>query len=169
MRRTGQILIGLAVAGAVAGGLLLAVQMNARGMAGSSSLAVTLFTAVTALAAVGIYLYVRGDRRESGSGARTETELARRISEALGKSDRITFQALADALDTDSEAVARLLSELTRLEVLPAAVSWQGATIYPKNRGYLASQRTCLHCGESLVGQGKSVACPACRTVHYDV
>ncbi len=171
MRRVGQVLIGLAVGGAVVGGVNLAALMGrANGdLSTGGPLAAALFTVITAVAALGIYFYVRSERVDDAPGPRTETELARRISEALGKSDRVTFVALADALDTDAEAVARLLSELARLEVLPAAVSWQGSTIYPKNRGYLAQQRTCLHCGAALVPEPKSAICPVCGTVHYDV
>jgi hypothetical protein len=170
MRRIGQILIGLSVASAVGGGLLLAVRMNERGLQGAGSLGALLFVAVTGLAAVGIYLYVRGD--PSGRAdelPRTETELARRLSDALGNGDRVSFQALADALDTDAEAVARLLSELTRLEVLPAAIDWKGQIIYPKNRGYLLGQRVCLNCGAPLVPDPKAAVCSACQTIHYDV
>lgn len=170
MRRVGEILIGLSVAFAVGGGLFLSIMMNERGLEGISSLAALLFIIVTAFAALGIYFYVRGER-SSGVGdlPRTETELARRLSEALGNGDRITFQALADALDTDAEAVTRLLSELARLEVLPAAIDWKGRIIHPKNRGYLLHQRVCLNCGAPLTPDSKAAVCAACGTVHYDV
>jgi hypothetical protein len=170
MRRIGQILIGLSVAAAVGGGLFLAVRMNERGLQDAGTLGALLFVVVTGLAAFGIYVYVRGD--PSGIDdemPRTETELARRLSDALGNGDRVSFQALADALDTDSEAVARLLSELTRLEVLPAAIDWKGEIIYPKNRGYLLNQRVCLNCSAPLTPDPKLAACSACQTIHYDV
>lgn len=170
MRKIGQILIGLSVALAVGGGLFLAVQMNERGLQGAGSLGAFLFLVVTALAAGGIYLYVRGDRFSGEDETpRTETELARRLSDALGSRDQVTFQALADALDTDSEAVSRLLSELARLEVLPAAIDWKGEVIYPKNRGYLLGQRSCLKCGAPLTPDPKAAVCAACGTIHYDV
>ena len=170
MRRVGEILIGLSVATAVGGGLLLSIWMNERGLSGVSSLAAMLFIVVTAFAALGIYFYVRGERSTNAAELpRTETELARRLSDALGGGDKITFSALADVLDTDAEAVARLLSELTRLQVLPAAIDWEREIIYPKNRGYLMNQRTCLNCGAPLVPDPKAAVCSACRTIHYDV
>jgi rubrerythrin len=170
MRRIGEILIGLSVAIAVGGGLLLSIRMNEYGLAGISSLAALLFIVVTVFAALGIYFYVRGERSTTESEwPRTETELARRLSDALGEGDRVTFQALADALDTDPEAVARLLSELARIEVLPAAVNWEAKVIYPKNRGYLLRQWTCLNCGTPLQPDPKAAVCTACRTIHYDV
>ena len=170
MRRVGEILIGLSVAAAVGGGLLLSIWMNERGLQGVSSLAALLFIVVTAFAALGIYFYVRSERSVGASELpRTETELARRLSEALGNKDRVTFQALADALDTDAEAVTRLLSELARLQVLPAAIDWKGRIIYPKNRGYLLDQRVCLNCGAPLTPDPKGAVCSACQTIHYDV
>jgi hypothetical protein len=170
MRRVGEILIGLSVATAVGGGLLLSIRMNERGLEGVSSLAALLFIVVTAFAALGIYFYTRGERSLSASELpRTETELARRLSDALGHGDRVTFRALADALDTDAEAIARLLSELARLEVLPAAIDWKSEVIYPKNRGYLQSLHTCLNCGAPLKPDPKAAICPACQTIHYDV
>ena len=170
MRRIGEILIGLSVATAVGGGLLLSIRMNDHGLAGISSLAALLFIVVTAFAALGIYFYARSERSTSVSELpRTETELARRLSEALGNRDRVTFQALADALDTEPEAVARLLSELARIEVLPAAINWDAKVIYPKNRGYLLRQRVCLNCGAPLTPDPKAAVCAACRTSHYDV
>lgn len=170
MRRVGQVLIGLSVAAAVGGGLFLSVQMKARGLEGVTSLAALLFIIVTAFAALGVYFYVRGEQSaDEGDLPRTETELARRLSEALGHEDRITFEALADALDTDTEAVARLLTELAHLEVLPAAINWNQKMIYPRNRGYLHSQSSCLNCGALLTPDGKSALCPACGTFHYDV
>jgi hypothetical protein len=170
MRRVGEILIGLSVATAVGGGLLLSMRMNAVGLEGVTSLAALLFIVVTAFATLGIYFYVRSEKSTVESDLpRTETELARRLSEALGKGDRVTFQALAGALDTRSESVARLLTELARLEVLPAAIDWKNEVIYPRNRGYLMGQRTCLNCGASLTPDRKAAVCPACQTVHYDV
>lgn len=169
MRKIGQILIGLSVAGAVLGGLSLssAVAQSGGDLGTVAPTAVLWFFGITGLAAAGILAYQR-DPQEN-RGARSETELQRRISDALGGSDRITFLKLADALDTDSQAVARLVSELTRLEVLPAAVAWDSAIIYPKNRGYLAHQTVCMHCGEPITPHPKSTTCPLCRTVHYDV
>lgn len=170
MRRVGQILIGLSVAAAVGGGLFLAVQMNERGLQQAGALAAILFVVITGLAAVGIYFYVRSDAYgRDDDRSRTDTDLARRLADALGSSDRVAFQALADALDTDSEAVARLLGELARLGVLPAAVDWEGRVIYPKNRGYLLHQQACLNCGAPLTPDAKAAVCPACQTVHYDV
>lgn len=169
MRRIGQILIGLSVAAAVGGGLFLAVQMNERGPQAAGSLGMLLFLGVTTLAAVGIYLYVRDDPSDMNGQPRTDTELARRLSEALGGGDHVEFQALADALDTDTEAVARLLRELARLEVLPAAIDWEREIVYPKNRGYLAGQRDCLNCGAPLVRDSKAAVCSTCQTIHYDV
>lgn len=170
MRRGGEILIGLSLAMAVGGGLLLSMRINAVGLEGVTSLAALLFIVVTGFAALGIYFYVRSEKAAVARDMpRTETELARRLSEALGNGDRVTFSALADALETKPEAVARLLSELARLEVLPAAIDWKNEVIYPKNRGYLQGQRNCLNCGAPLTPDGRSVACSACQTVHYDV
>lgn len=169
MRRFGQILIGMALAGAVVGGLNIAARVGRAGgdLSAVGSLAAGLFLVITAAAAAGIYLYVRGEPADRSP--RTETELARRLSEALGRGDRLTFGALADALDTDAEAVGRLLSELARLGVLPAAIHWQSETIYPKNRGYLAALDACLHCGAPLAATGKPAVCTVCGTEHYDV
>lgn len=169
MRKVGQILIGLAIAAAVVGGLALSSQVSrADGdLAAVAPLAAVLLVVVTAIAAAGVYVYVKSEPAESAS---SETELQRKLADALGSGDRLSFQALANVLGTDPQAVARLLSELARLEVLPAAVSWDSAIIYPRNRGYLASQTTCLHCESPLSPpQGRAATCAVCRTVHYDV
>ncbi len=169
MRRIGQILIGLSVAGAVIGGLSLSTGVAQSGgdLGNIAPTAALWLFGVTGLAAAGIFFYQR--EPHENRAARSETELQRRISDALGVSDQLSFSRLADALDTDAQAVARLVSELTRLEVLPAAVAWDSAIIYPKNRGYLAHQTVCLHCGEPISPHPKSTTCLVCRTVHYDV
>jgi len=169
MKRAGQVVLGLSLVAAVLGGIDLSrsVASAEQNLAAIAPFAGVWLIAVTALAGVGIFLYQRGDLE--AAPVRSETELQRRLADALGGGNRVTFQVLAEALDTDAQAVARLISELTRLEVMPAAVNWDSGIIYPRNRGYLATLRVCLHCGEALIPEPKSVTCGVCRTVHYDV
>ncbi|GIK29103.1 MAG: hypothetical protein BroJett007_22410 [Chloroflexota bacterium] len=153
---------------AIAGGLYLASEVSrTQSFDAMFPLALVLFGVVTAVTAGGIYLYARGEQRDSAHISETSTQ--RRLVDALGGNVSVTFTKLAEQLDVPTAEIGAQLHGLTAIDVLPAAINWEAGIIYPKPGGYLVETAACLHCGQPLPDGEIPHVCPVCRTEHYDV
>ncbi|MCC6566807.1 MAG: zinc ribbon domain-containing protein [Chloroflexi bacterium] len=168
MQTAGKLLLGFSLIAAIAGGLYLASEVSrTQSFDAMFPLALVLFGVVTAVTAGGIYLYARGEQRDSAHISETSTQ--RRLVDALGGNVSVTFTKLAEQLDVPTAEIGAQLHGLTAIDVLPAAINWEAGIIYPKPGGYLVETAACLHCGQPLPDGEIPHVCPVCRTEHYDV
>lgn len=168
MQTAGKLLLGFSLIAAIAGGLYLASEVSrTQSFDAMFPLALVLFGVVTAVTAGGIYLYARGEQRDSAHIS--ETSIQRRLVDALGGNVSVTFTKLAEQLDVPTAEIGAQLHGLTAIDVLPAAINWEAGIIYPKPGGYLVETAACLHCGQPLPDGEIPHVCPVCRTEHYDV
>jgi len=168
MQTAGKLLLGFSLIAAIAGGLYLASEVSrTQSFDAMFPLALVLFGVVTAVTAGGIYLYARGEQRDSAHISETSTQ--RRLVDALGGNVSVTFTKLAEQLDVPTAEIGAQLHGLTAIDVLPAAINWEAGIVYPKPGGYLVETAACLHCGQPLPDGEIPHVCPVCRTEHYDV
>ncbi|HEY54152.1 MAG TPA: zinc ribbon domain-containing protein [Caldilineae bacterium] len=132
---------------ATAGGQMLGLVM------------VFLFVVVP-IAAVGVYLLVRGQAEEEKmSQARLERDLLNMVL-TQGK---VSFAEVALELSLTRSEVEDIVRDLVGKQLFTGAVNWNDGILYSKEASQLKKDHLCPNCGGELTLAGKGViVCPYC-------
>lgn len=115
---------------------------------------------VVPMAAVGIYLLVRGQAEEEKmSQARLERDLLNMVL-TQGK---VSFADVALELSLTRGEVEDIVRDLVGKQLFTGAVNWNDGILYSKEASQLKKDHLCPNCGGKLTLAGKGViVCPYC-------
>ena len=115
---------------------------------------------VIPIAAVGVYLLLRGQAEEEKMGkARQERKLLNMVL-AQGK---VSFAEVALELDLTRDQVEDIVRDLVGKQLFSGAINWNDGLLYSKEASQLKDDRLCPNCGGELTLAGKGmIVCPYC-------
>jgi DNA-directed RNA polymerase subunit RPC12/RpoP len=124
---------------------------------------------VVPIAAVGVYLLVRGQAEEEKmSKARLERDLLNMVL-TQGK---VSFAEVALELSLTRDEVEDIVRDLVGKQLFTGAVNWNDGLLYSKEASQLKKDHLCPNCGGELTLAGKGVIqCPYCGSevfLHLD-
>ena len=163
-RITGIILIVIAILIFLAATALLGTQFFTEETASAGGqvlgLVLVFICAVLPIAAIGVYLLIRGQAEEKKAAkARQERKILNMVL-AQGK---VTFSDVSIELGISRDETEDLIRELIGMQLFTGAVNWNDGILYSEEASQLKADRRCPNCGGELELAGKGmIKCPWC-------
>lgn len=172
-RTFGIILIVIAILISLASVALLGTQFvtEETASAGGQVLGFVLvfICAVLPIAAVGVYLFIRGQAEEKKMAKARQERTILNMVLAQGK---VTFNDISLELGISRDETEDLVRELIGMQLFTGAVNWNDGILYSEEASQLKADRRCPNCGGELELAGKGVIeCPWCGSeifLHLD-
>jgi DNA-directed RNA polymerase subunit RPC12/RpoP len=163
-RIPGLILLGVAVAILLATGawLVAAGASESTATLGGQVLgfALVFIFLFLPLAAIGVYLLVRG-RGEEAAMAQARQE--RRLLNMVLTQGKVRFDEAAIELRLTRREIEAMVRDLVGKQLFTGAVNWETGVLYSKEATQLKADRKCPNCGGEVQLAGRGVIrCPYC-------
>jgi len=124
---------------------------------------------VIPIAAVGVYLLVRGQAEDEKMG---KAKQERKLLNMVLTQGKVSFAEVALELDLTRDQVEDIVRDLVGKQLFTGAVNWNDGLLYSKEASQLKDDHLCPNCGGELTLAGKGIIqCPYCGSevfLHLD-